>query len=148
MSAELVEKSKVVLAETFALYFKAHGYHWNVVGPDFPQLHDFFGEVYTELHSAIDVLAEHIRQLDSFAPGTLSRIVELSTEIEEDDKIPTPQNMILNLLEANEKLLNTVTEAYKLAEEAEMYGYSNYLQDRITAHAKHRWMLKTISLKK
>ena len=147
MSKELIEKSKQVLADTFTLYMKAHGYHWNVVGPDFPQLHDFFGDFYQEVHGAIDDLAEHIRQLDSFAPGTLKRLVELST-LEEDDKIPTPQNMITNLLEANEKVLDTVTEAYNMAEEEKMFGFSNFLQDRISAHAKHRWMLKSIALRK
>lgn len=147
MSQQLVEKSKQVLADTFTLYMKAHGYHWNVVGPDFPQLHDFFGDFYQEVHGAIDDLAEHIRQLDSFAPGTLKRLVELST-LEEDDKIPTPQNMITNLLEANEKVLDTVTEAYNMAEEEKMFGFSNFLQDRISAHAKHRWMLKSIALRK
>ena len=144
--ADLVEKAKEVLANTFVLYMKAHGYHWNVVGPDFPQLHDFFGDLYNELHGAIDDLAEHIRQLDAFAPGTMKRLLEVAT-LEEDDKVPAPATMITNLLEANEKVLDTVTEAYKLAEEEKMFGYSNFLQDRISAHAKHRWMLKSISLK-
>lgn len=147
MSVELIEKSKVVLADTFVFYIKAHGYHWNVVGPDFPQLHDFFGDLYNEVHAAVDDLAEHVRQLDAFAPGTLKRLVELST-LEEDDSIPVPSKMITNLYDANEKLLETLAEVYELAEEEKMFGYSNFLQDRITAHAKHRWMLKSISLKK
>ena len=147
MSAELIEKSKVVLADTFTMYMQAHGYHWNVVGPDFPQLHDFFGDLYNELHAAVDDLAEHVRQLDSFAPGTLKRIVEL-TSLEENEKIPTPQNMLTNLYDTNEKVIQTLTEAYEMAEEEKMYGYSNFLQDRITAHFKHRWMLKVMVLKK
>ena len=147
MSTELIEKSKVVLADTFAMYFKTQGYHWNVVGPDFPQLHDFFGDLYGELHGAVDDLAEHVRQLDSFAPGTLKNIIELTT-LEEDDSIPTPQKMVANLYDTNERVIETLTEAYELAEEEKMYGYSNFLQDRITAHFKHRWMLKVISLKK
>lgn len=145
--AELVEKSKEVLANTFVLYMKAHGYHWNVVGSDFPQLHDFFGEFYEEVHGAVDDLAEHIRQLDAFAPGTLKRLLEVST-LEEDDKVPPPNKMITNLLDANEKVLNTVVEAYELAEQEKMFGYSNFLQDRISAHSKHRWMLKSISMGK
>lgn len=144
---DLIEKAKVVLADTFVLYTKAQGYHWNVVGPDFPQLHDFFGDLYNELHGAIDDLAEHIRQLDAFAPGTMKRLLELAT-LEEDDKVPAPATMISNLLDANDKLLNTLAEAYELSEEEKMLGYSNFLQDRISAHAKHRWMLKSISLGK
>ena len=140
---ELIEKAKVVLADTFVFYMKVHSYHWNIIGSDFPQLHDFFGKLYEELHDSIDVLAEEIRMLDSFAPSTLGRMVELST-LEEDEKIPAPQNMIKNLYDANDKVAATITECYKMAEEAEQYGFSNVLQDRLSAHAKHKWMLKSL----
>lgn len=143
----LVEQAKVVLADTFVMYMKAHSYHWNVVGPDFPQLHDFFGKMYEELHDAIDPLAEHIRALDAFAPVSLVRLSDLST-IREDEKIPTPQNMIANLLDANEKVMNTLVETRNKADVTEMYGYVNFLEERIMVHAKHRWMLKAIAHKK
>jgi starvation-inducible DNA-binding protein len=144
---ELVAKMKVVLADSFTLYMKAHGYHWNVIGPDFPQLHDFLGDLYEEIHGAVDNIAEEIRQINSFAPGTLSRMVELST-LSEDDSIPAAAKMITNLLEANENLLTTITEAYIMAEDNKEFGLSNFLQDRITAHKKHSWMLKAIAGKK
>lgn len=144
---ELVAKMKVVLADSFTLYMKAHGYHWNVIGPDFPQLHDFLGNLYGELHGAVDDIAEHIRQINSFAPGTLSRMVELAT-LSEDDAIPAAAKMITNLLEANENLLTTITEAYIMAEDNKEFGLSNFLQDRITAHKKHSWMLKATAGKK
>ena len=140
---ELIEKAKVSLADTFVFYMKAHSYHWNIIGPDFPQLHKFFGKLYEELHEAVDVLAEEIRMLDSFTPSTLGRMVELST-ITEDEKIPTPQNMIKNLYDTNDKVIDTVKECYKLAEEAGEYGFSNILQDRLSAHAKHKWMLRSL----
>ena len=144
---ELVEKMKVVLADSFTLYMKAHGYHWNVIGPDFPQLHDFLGDLYEEIHGAVDNIAEEIRQINSFAPGTLSRMVELAT-ISEDDSIPAAAKMVTNLLEANENLLTTITEAYIMAEDNKEFGLSNFLQDRITAHKKHFWMLKATAGKK
>ena len=147
MSDSLIDQAKKVLADTFVMYMKAHSYHWNVIGPDFPQLHDFFGSIYQELHDAIDPLAEHIRALDAFAPGTLVRMTELST-IKEDEKIPTPQNMIANLLDANEKVMSTLVEARNKADVLEMYGYVNFLEERIMVHSKHRWMLKSISEKK
>lgn len=143
----LIDQAKIVLADTFVMYMKAHSYHWNVIGPNFPQLHDFFGNLYEELHGAIDPLAEHIRALDSFAPATLVRMSDLST-IKEDEKIPTTENMIRNLIDANEKVMNTLVLARQKAEVAEMYGYVNFLEERIMIHAKHRWMLKAISEKK
>jgi len=138
---ELVEKLKVVLANTFTMYMKTHGYHWNVIGSDFPQYHDFFGNLYIEVHGAVDDIAEQLRQINSFAPGSLQRMKELS-ELEEDDLVPNAAKMVVNLIAANDKVLSSLIECYEMAEEAKEYGLSNFLQDRITAHKKHGWMLK------
>ena len=85
-SEELIQKAKECLADTFVMYMKAHAYHWNVVGSNFPQYHEFLGNLYEELHNAVDPLAEQIRTLDSFAPFSLSRMIELSS-IGEDTKV-------------------------------------------------------------
>ena len=144
---ELVEKMKVLLADTFTLYLKAHGYHWNIIGSDFPQLHDFFGDFYEEVYGSVDDIAEQIRQLDSFAPATLARLNELQT-ISEDTAIPKAEKMVTNLLDANENYLTSLVECYTMAEEMKELGLSNFLQDRITAHKKHSWMLKATAGKK
>lgn len=144
---ELVEKMKVVLASTFAAKLKAQSYHWNVIGSDFPQLHDFFATIYEDYEGAVDPLAEHIRQLDAFAPATLTRMAELSV-VMEDEKIPTAEKMLSNLQSCNENVMKVVTEAYELAETNKQYGLSNYLQDRITAHSKLNWMIKAALGKK
>jgi starvation-inducible DNA-binding protein len=144
---ELIEKMKVVLASTFAAKLKAQSYHWNVIGSDFPQLHDFFATIYEDYDGAIDPLAEHIRQLDAFVPQTLSRMSELSI-IDEDETVPNAVKMVSNLQTCNENLMNTVIEAYEMAEEQKMYGLSNYLQDRITAQSKLNWMLEATMGKK
>lgn len=140
-SQDLIEKTKVLLADTFVMYMKAHSYHWNVIGSDFPQFHDFFADIYGELHTSIDGIAEQIRTMDAFAPGTLYRMQELST-IKEDEKIPAATKMIENLIAANEAVMKTATEVYALAEEEKEFASSNFFQDRLTAHAKHNWMLK------
>jgi starvation-inducible DNA-binding protein len=144
MSEELIQKAKECLADTFVMYMKSHAYHWNIVGSDFPQYHDFFGKLYEELHDAIDGLAEQIRTLDSFAPASLARIIELSN-IKEDIKIVDVGNMFDNLIEANDAVVNTLTETYELAEKEKAFAYSNFIQDRLTVHAKHKWMLKSIN---
>jgi len=137
----LVDKLKVVLANTFTMYIKTHGYHWNVIGSDFPQYHDFFGNLYIEVHGAVDNIAEQLRSINSFAPGSLQRMKELS-ELEEDDLVPNAAKMVVNLIAANDKVLLSLVECYEMAEDAKEYGLSNFLQDRITAHKKHGWMLK------
>ena len=146
-STELIDNMKTLLADTFTMYIKAHGYHWNVIGSDFPQLHEFFQDLYEELHGATDDIAEQIRQIDAFAPGTLQRMKELSG-VAEDDKIPVAANMITNLITANEVLLTALMVAYKQADTDEEFGLANFLQDRMMAHKKHGWMLKAISGKK
>lgn len=137
----LVENLKVALADTFAFYLKAQNYHWNIEGPNFPQYHEFLGKLYEEVYSAVDPLAELIRTLDVYTPGSLARFKEL-TSIEENDIVPDASNMLQNLHLDNLKVRMSLAIAYKAAEEAGELGIANFLQDRIQAHEKHSWMLK------
>ena len=75
---ELINQMKVLLASNFDLYLKAHNFHWNITGPNFNEYHTFFGEVYKELWEATDAIAEQIRKLDAYAPGSLERFEQLS----------------------------------------------------------------------
>jgi starvation-inducible DNA-binding protein len=143
MDKDLVESMKVALANTFAFYLKAHNFHWNVTGPNFQQYHQFLGNLWEETFTAVDLIAEGIRTLDSFAPGSFIRYKELST-IEDETKVPTAINMIKILKTDNDKVLVSLNKAYELAEKNKNYGVSNFLQDRITAHEKHGWMLKAL----
>jgi starvation-inducible DNA-binding protein len=138
---ELIEDLKVVFASTYAFYAKAQYYHWNVEGPDFPQYHKFFGKIYEEVGGAIDNMAEHIRALDAYAPGSFKRLEELSA-IEGDDTIPTGLAMAARLLEDNDKLTPMLISVMKKAESVDRYGTANFIQDRIEAHRKHAWMLR------
>lgn len=139
----LVDLLKIALADTFAFYLKAQNFHWNVEGKDFPQYHGFFGDLYEEVYGAVDTMAELIRTLDSYAPGTLARLKELTT-IEENDVIPDVITMVSILRDDNAKLRLSLAGAYREAENAGELGISNFLQDRIQAHEKHNWMLKAI----
>lgn len=144
---QLQELLKRVLANTFTMYVKAHGYHWNVIGPDFPQLHDFFGDLYSELHGAVDPLAEQIRSVDGFAQGTLARMIELST-VPEDENIPNANAMLVNLLSANSLVIDSLVECNAAAEQLNELGVANFIQGRIETHKKHGWMLKATMGKK
>ena len=138
----LQEIMKKLLADTFAMYLKAHNYHWNVEGPLFSQYHDFFSALYTELHGAVDPIAEEIRAMDVYAPGSFSRFMEL-TDIEDETTIPAPREMCSRLIVDNEKVLATLNVAFKLANEFDKQGLADFLAGRIDVHNKHAWMLRS-----
>ena len=138
---ELHNSLKIVLADTFTMYFKSHAYHWNVIGPNFPEYHEFFGDLYGELHGAVDTIAEQIRAVNSFAPSSLDRLKEL-TRIQEADTIPTSDRMFQILINDNNIVLDSLKQAYDLADKNEELGLANFLQDRMDIHKKHGWMLR------
>ena len=139
----LLGELKKVHADAFTFYLKAHYYHWNVEGPNFPQYHVFLQNLYQEVFNSIDTLAELIRTLDSYAPGTLTRLKELTT-IEETDDIPDALTMMSRLLMENNIVRASLLTAYTTADTTGEVGISNFLQDRIQAHEKHAWMLRSI----
>ena len=141
---ELIEALKKAQATTFALYLKAHNFHWNVEGPDFAQYHSFLGDFYGEVFGAVDTIAELIRTLDAYAPGSFSRFQQLST-IEDELSVPKGIVMMARLYADNQRVLAVLNDAYRIAESAGNYGISNALQDRITAHEKHGWMLRSFT---
>jgi starvation-inducible DNA-binding protein len=141
---ELVKKMKVVLASTFAIYLKTHNFHWNVEGPNFPQFHSFFGDLYEEYLSAVDPIAEEIRTLGAYAPGSFVRYMEDSI-VKDEINIPSALSMASKLKEDNMKIIVILKETQKIAENEGAVGLANFLQDRIDKHYKHDWMLRSIT---
>jgi starvation-inducible DNA-binding protein len=141
---ELIQEMKVSLASTFAFYLKAHGFHWNVTGANFPQYHEFLGDLWEESFGAVDPLAEHLRTLEAYAPASLSRYTELSI-VSDELNIPAAMSMMSKLLADNSKLIEQLTKTQALAETEKKMGLANFLQDRIDAHEKHGWMLRSIT---
>jgi starvation-inducible DNA-binding protein len=139
----LADTLKTLLATAYALSIKAQNFHWNVEGPDFPQYHDFFGNFYEEVYGAIDRTAELIRQLDSYTPGSILRYAELS-QIQDQTKIPRAMLMMEELYQDNAIILGMYKQAFHVAEEADEQGIANFIAERIDAHAKHQWMLRSI----
>ena len=140
MAQPVVEALKVALADTFTFYLKAHYFHWNVQGPDFKQYHDLFGGIWEEVFRAVDPLAEFIRTMGSYAPGTLGRFKELTTLIELDT-VPEAREMVLALAVDNAKVLQSIKTAFSEAEKSGALAVANFLQDRMAAHEKHGWFL-------
>jgi len=139
----LSDNLKVLLASTNSLSIKAQNFHWNVEGPNFPQYHEFFANFYEEVYGSVDKVAEYIRTLDSYAPGSLSRYAEL-TIIEDQTKIPRPNLMFAELLSDNGKMIDLLNGCFVSAEEENKQGIANFIAERLDAHEKHGWMLRSI----
>lgn len=144
MNEELIIALKKVLADTFVMYYKAHSYHWNVEGSNFPQYHSFLNDLYEEIFGAVDTIAEHIRQIDGYTPTSLTELKSYSM-ISEDEDVVSAMSMMNRLIDANNLVLASLMMAYQAAEQATEIGLSNFLQDRVAAHQKHGWMLKSIT---
>jgi starvation-inducible DNA-binding protein len=141
---ELIQEMKVCLASTFSFYLKSHGFHWNVEGPNFPQYHEFLGNLWEEVFGAVDPLAENLRTLDAYAPASFSRYKDLSI-VKDEINIPEPISMMSKLRNDNQALIEQLTKTQALAEKNKKMGLANFLQDRILAHEKHGWMLRSIT---
>lgn len=141
---DLIQQMKVCLASTFAFYLKAHNFHWNIEGPNFPQYHELFANVYQDSFLAVDIIAEQIRTLDAYAPGSMSRFMALSV-IDEQLNIPEARKMVLELQSDNNSLIDLLTKTYMIAEKYNKLAISNFLQDRIQAHEKQGWQLRATS---
>jgi starvation-inducible DNA-binding protein len=138
----LQELMKKALADTYAMYLKTQNYHWNVEGFNFAQYHEFFGSIYAELGDAIDPMAEEIRTLDTYAPASFTRFLEL-TDIEDEMTVPDASEMCRRLLVDNTKVLNTLDYCFKMAETLNKQGLVDFIAGRIDAHEKHGWMLRS-----
>jgi len=141
---QLIQQLKVILGTNFALYLKAHGYHWNIEGANFPQYHSFLDGFYTDIWNQNDDIAEHIRQLDAYAPGSMERFLELADIKEAVDTIPSPISMMADLKNDNDRYIVHLRAGIVAAEQAGEPAVGNFLQDLLGAHQKKAWMLRSI----
>ena len=132
-----------VLADTYALYLKTHNYHWNVTGPMFQTLHLMFEQQYNELWLAVDLVAERIRALGHFAPGTYKALGKLSS-IAEEEGVPPAMQMIRNLVKGHEQVAATARKVFAVADEANDQATADLLTQRLEVHEKTAWMLRSL----
>jgi starvation-inducible DNA-binding protein len=144
--SDLSKAAKIAFSSEFAFYLKAHNFHWNVEGADFLEYHELFGKIYEEVYGAIDDFAEKIRSLDSYVPASFQRFSMLS-QIDDETDILDQMSMVNELLADNEKMGQVLKMVYDLAEQHSEHGFSNFLAERMDAHRKHGWMLRS-SLKR
>ncbi|MGQ8560892.1 Dps family protein, partial [Enterobacter hormaechei] len=132
-----------LLADTYTLYIKTHYYHWNVTGPMFNSLHLMFENQYNELATAVDDIAERIRSLGCFAPGTYHEFSRL-TAVNEDKDIPAAKNMIENLVQGQETVVKTARSLFPIVNSGNDEATADLLTQRIQLHEKTAWMLRSL----
>ena len=138
MAKHLVE----VLSDTYMLMIKTHGYHWNVTGPTFSQLHTLFEGQYTELFAAADEVAERVRALDVAAPGS-TEAFKNHTSIKEAGREPlTATAMLKDLIKSHEQIHDRISEARVFAGEIGDTATEDLMNQRLAAHDKTLWMLR------
>ncbi len=138
---KLISLMKVVLGSAFTLYVKTHAAHWNVEGPNFREYHLLFQTIYEDIWASVDDIAEQIRQLDAYSPGSLERFIELS-RIKGSNEVLSAADMTIMLMKDNESFINILTEALHAAEAEDRQGLVNFLAGRIEMHSKWRWQLR------
>ncbi|PPC86407.1 MAG: DNA starvation/stationary phase protection protein [Methylotenera sp.] len=132
-----------LLADTYSLYLKTHYFHWNVTGPMFNTLHLMFEAQYTELALAVDLVAERIRSLDVYAPGTYSQFAKLSS-IKESDGVPKANDMIAELVAGHEAVCRTARSVFPSSDAASDEATADLLTQRLQLHEKTAWMLRSL----
>ncbi len=140
---QIADGLSLLLADSFTLYMKTHSFHWNVTGPMFQTLHVMFMDQYTELWNALDLVAERIRSLGHYAPGSFKLFSEL-TCIEEEHAVPAARDMIQQLVDGQEAVARTAREVLKIADEANDQPTVDLLTQRMEIHEKNAWMLRSL----
>jgi len=132
-----------LLADSYTLYLKTHNFHWNVTGPMFQTLHLMFETHYTELATAVDLIAERIRALGLPAPGSYRDFGKL-TSIKESDGVPAAMQMIQELIDGHEAVVRTARSIMPVAESASDEVSADLLTQRMQIHEKTAWMLRSL----
>ena len=139
-SKKVAQELSKVLADSFTIYQKTHGYHWNVTGPTFRGLHLLFEEQYNEIWTSIDEIAERIRALGATAPMGTGAMGNL-TSIKDGDPNATAEEMLKDLAADHTTVVATLKAAVKAAEAAGDVSTADLCTTRLTAHEKHLWMI-------
>jgi len=138
----LADNLKILLGTQFAYYVKAHGFHWNVETPDFYQYHKFFQKIYEDAYSAVDPIAEYIRALGEYTPGSLERFLELSI-IQGQIKIPRARLMIEELLSDSGQIIGLLNQCFADATQENAQDVANFIAERLSQQNKFAWQLRS-----
>lgn len=133
-----------LLADTYTLYLTTHNFHWNVTGPMFNTLHSMFMLQYTELWNAVDPVAERIRALGHFAPGSYQQFSKLTSLPDVPTSPPKALEMVKVLVKGHEAVARTARSTFALANDANDQPTADILTQRLDIHEKTAWMLRSL----
>lgn len=138
----LVEKLASTLSDAAVFSSLAQGYHWNVLGSDFNEYHEFFGDIYEDVSGSVDAYAENILKLGFEAPYLLSDFVAMSKIREERIMGGSSAQMLESLARANEAVIFCLNDLYLCADEINEQGVADFTAGRIDMHKKWQWQIK------
>ncbi len=138
----VVKILNTLLSDEYVLYTKTRNYHWNVLGPQFNDLHKFFEEQYTELNQVVDDVAERARSLGGWAWGTLKEFSQHARLNENPGDYPVARQMIANLLADHEAIVRQLRTDLEAAEKHHDMGTNDFLTGLMEKHEKMAWMLR------
>ena len=139
----LVDNLKVLLASTQAYAIKSQNFHWNTEGRDFPQYHEFYDTLYSDVNKTLDRIAEYIRVLNHYTPGSLQRYTELSI-ITDQTKIPRAELMFQETLIDTQKMIDLVVSMFDEATEERQQGIANFMAELQDLYGKKAWFVRSI----
>ena len=139
---KIAEFLSVILADEHILYTKTRNAHWNVEGSDFHAMHLFFEEQYGELEGVIDEIAERIRQIGHYAPGTLKSFLELTRLTEAKEGKNDSTSYIKELKADHESIIIHIRENIEWIEDANDNGTADFVIAIMQGHEKQAWMLR------
>jgi len=142
--ARIAKGLSKLLADTYTLYLTTHNFHWNVTGPMFNTLHAMFMTQYTELWNAVDPIAERIRSLGHWAPGSYAQFGSLASVPDAPQSPPKALEMVRALVKGHEAVARTARQIFPIAARAEDQPTTDLLTQRLDIHEKTAWMLRSM----
>ena len=139
----MAKQLALVLSDTYVLAVKTHGYHWNVTGPNFASLHEFFSQQYTELYLAADEIAERIRALGMMPDGSMDSFLQNTVIKEASTKQMSANSMLKDLLESHQQIRDRLAAAEELADDIDDIVTQDMMVGRLATHDKTMWMIRS-----
>ena len=142
-NTEIARAMSMALADSYGAFLVTQNYHWNVEGPLFKPLHELFEEQYREMFTAIDDVAERLRTLGFYAPGTFEEFEQLSS-IPRPDGTRDGEQMVKNLIEIHRVVAGSFRQVAELAGDTRDVATEDLAIQRVATHEKNIWMLRSI----